>query len=1647
VACYCIGLLLALAANLRPLSAARVHRQLQHEHGGDARQPVGAPQSLGGAASQDSSGSPGGQSAAESSAQTGEHAPKGPHDTEATPQTPQASQAAEEEPAEARPPQVSEHLSDSYCLNGGTFVLTEDGHIMCHCPPEFYGTRCQTRDICKTSIVDNLTGEQICQKIGRSCMRNDKFFRCLCQADEYFVYRTPEQLFEQQQEQLQKQQLSKSGTSSRQQPTPSTFVYDGPLAGLGESGREAEVKEFGGSVRGEEAPQMARPSYLAECRRVDRCVGVRCRQMSEVCVDGECVCNRALGYARDPHDSFCKLLDPCRTAGPLGPEGRPARACGDQAKCVPTFDRDSYRCVCPVGYSAVRREASPNSTQCVLMNDLICRVPLLNRCQHLCRVDHVANVALCSCLPGYRAGERPGLDDHLCFFQAQGELGEQQESEESRESGESGGSGESGEPLERELGGGGGSLKGGEKAGRQQRPAVKYTFRPYRRVAASEQAPERHEYDADLDVLLVEWLLSGNDSLLAARRGGPQLLVKREPVLRPGGHLGPLEEEARRKMGQGEALGTVKGWKLGGRNSGRLSVEEQLAGMSEQQRCNMYCDTNEICVLEWDSADTYRCSCKRQGYVRMEHKCVDWCTALSMELADGVRAVHRLGLSAACLSGACRTSQRDARLHQLLNRYRSQPVGSLWPPDDEDEEERDEQHTESTRRRREELLEEDGGQSSGESSKDEKADDLGDWAVLEGSSWRPEFECNCDSSPLLTTDPESRLCQLNFTQILRPCLPGNEGHQECVVNKHSYCAVLHQNINAFRAELLAPHLRPSKQSEAKRKQHGQSEAGQWLGGRLARGASERQGSTTKGRLGQAETERKAYTCVCAPEKKLLVDKPRNKARCIDECDLLNVECGRFNRMCRLATIMADDFGSQPLVQEERDGTIRMSQFKRTGCECLPGFNVGPSESVDFTLDDNYGSEEEAAAGGAGGGQQQQGVFGGGASGNPFDPLPSLDGLSGSGEAGQTELERARYMNINSRCLLDYDVVQFHATFKAPADFEPSWVHVANCEGCRWNARPNRQGGAAAGKKQSHTSASGPSEGARSAGAWRGSESARDQWASWTGTQQPPEGAGSSGSTGGGSGGADGKSAGRRGVSSGCRNSQECLLRMPKFMLADIEELNRHMVLVAHCHPSLAALSLDMYDQCTRYRYWIVQKLRHHYADWRKVVTERLKGTFDLMEGNIRLRVNKCHSVIRRIETVAEARAWSLADEQQLPATDEEQPRDWAGPAGAQRHASSPELLLLELANTMGASAAHDAPEGAPQPDGSSSLGAGGELPRRRIVQPRDFNPYDQFALVDADINCELTLHSARNGTLHKHSRKVLLEKQLPKFIFDRPSGEPEPTMDNGQPMPAAAGDQPSTSKRNEASEGPQTGSGSGGGGSYYLMAPDSLISKHSVDQLASHRKPFNPCASDYPYCDGQTRCKMVDTVNFTCTCDYGYTPIGSRDIYLGDSRKDVCEDIDECLFDVCKENGLENVSTCVNQIGDYRCQCKPHYVGDNRYKCDHICDVVSCKYGDCRIPEDYHIYCDCYEGYIEADCSVQDPSIALRKANMIICGSIFTSVLLLLTTLATNLNSQLKKTKKKLKRLEATYETSNLFELPPKQTPFRTRVSKVSSGS
>lgn len=1170
----------------------------------------------------------------------------------------------------------------SYCFNGGTCVM-QNGTPLCLCPDEFFGARCQSRNICKTIIGEtNMTGYQICAGIQRDCeYKNDKFFQCSCLENEYFIF---------------KEITAKQKESNRGSPEDRRAA----IHRRSETNHISDDAKKQEQVNSNETRQsQSEKRFEAECRQVDKCVHVQCRQSSESCVEGQCVCNTDLGYMKDPADGLCKLLNPCLVPQP---SGRPV--CGE-AECIATYDREQVECFCPIGFNATRKGTDKSTTRCVPTN-LICDVPLLNKCQHRCELDPAGKGHRCSCLPGYRAGKRTDGEDHMCFFEEPIDGDE--------------------EPLIKERS--------------DRSTSSNYVFR----IIIFPKEPPTTPKTVKIPLETITYDPIESTSHTNNHQQHRQVDLPIQPTKYSDAiHSPPQSADFYIQIIPASEVKSDHDAR--DIDSGSYVPYNNLSTISAQEKCNAYCPTNEICVQS-GPRDWYRCECDRQGYVKVGDQCLDWCSAAELN------KTIKQHLQIACYSGICESSVRD--LPTANNELRS--IG------------------------------------------------------------RPDFECDCSTSSLLFKDPKTNLCRLDFSKVLDICLPGNAGYEDCVVNKNAYCAVLHKHHTIFEEDL----------------RHGEQDS---------QLVSEESSLSTAGNYtGSID---KKYVCICSPEKKFVVDVPRVKARCINECDLLKYECVRFNMMCRNATISPDDYGARNLIRNNRDGSLRIN-FRQTDCECLPGFNVGPEDTTN-ALDDyrqSYAPSETDAS----------------APANQHDST-------------------AKYMNINSRCTLDYDVVEFqNACFKVPTSFDLAWIPVNNprlpitylpeLESSISNASTNNIGD----DSKRMTDDNGNSRKFK------------------------------------------------RHTTRKAANPEELILQPPDYMGAGISELPKHVVLVNHCKKYLSSpLSLDAYQACIKYRYWIIQKLRLHFTDWREVMNKHLNETFRYMEGNIKIRINNCTSTIKSLKK-------TVADTKQ-------------------------------------------------------------DASQERTT----YNAMDSDVIIDADMFCDLTLHAADDGYSPRYAQKVLLEKQLQKFIYNVSYHD------------------------------------------YYLMAPHMLINRKSIDFLTEHRKTFNPCRSSYNYCDVQTTCRMVDRVNFTCTCSTGYTPIGSRDLYYNDSRKEVCEDINECLFDVCKP--IENVSTCINEIGDYKCQCNPDYVGNNKNFCTHACDSIQCnrEHGTCEIIAPHTATCVCSPGYQDFDCSKPDPEVARRKATMIIIGSIFASVLLLAITSAISLNLQLKKTKKKIKKLEAASGTSfQLFDLP-----------------
>ncbi|XP_036675876.3 cartilage oligomeric matrix protein isoform X1 [Drosophila suzukii] len=108
---------------------------------------------------------------------------------------------------------------------------------------------------------------------------------------------------------------------------------------------------------------------------------------------------------------------------------------------------------------------------------------------------------------------------------------------------------------------------------------------------------------------------------------------------------------------------------------------------------------------------------------------------------------------------------------------------------------------------------------------------------------------------------------------------------------------------------------------------------------------------------------------------------------------------------------------------------------------------------------------------------------------------------------------------------------------------------------------------------------------------------------------------------------------------------------------------------------------------------------------------------------------------------------------------------------------------------------------------------------------------------------------------------------------------------------------------------------------------------------------INECEVYYP-CDDLTSCTNLSP-GFQCgPCPVGFDGTHAHGYYAEyyslDYRKQTCLDIDECRtgFFRCPDH-----STCINEIGSYRCQCHEGYVTNSTYSCLDRSSVSVCPDG------------------------------------------------------------------------------------------------------
>ncbi|KAH8251380.1 hypothetical protein KR032_010245 [Drosophila birchii] len=127
----------------------------------------------------------------------------------------------------------------------------------------------------------------------------------------------------------------------------------------------------------------------------------------------------------------------------------------------------------------------------------------------------------------------------------------------------------------------------------------------------------------------------------------------------------------------------------------------------------------------------------------------------------------------------------------------------------------------------------------------------------------------------------------------------------------------------------------------------------------------------------------------------------------------------------------------------------------------------------------------------------------------------------------------------------------------------------------------------------------------------------------------------------------------------------------------------------------------------------------------------------------------------------------------------------------------------------------------------------------------------------------------------------------------------------------------------------------------------------------------------YMPCDGLTTCTNLNP-GFQCgPCPPGFDGVHAHGYYADylsvEYRKQTCVDIDECLsgFFRCPDH-----STCINEIGSYRCQCHEGYVTNGTYSCLDRSSVAVCPDGNvcdrnavCLLADNLRYQCRCNVGW------------------------------------------------------------------------------------
>lgn len=112
--------------------------------------------------------------------------------------------------------------------------------------------------------------------------------------------------------------------------------------------------------------------------------------------------------------------------------------------------------------------------------------------------------------------------------------------------------------------------------------------------------------------------------------------------------------------------------------------------------------------------------------------------------------------------------------------------------------------------------------------------------------------------------------------------------------------------------------------------------------------------------------------------------------------------------------------------------------------------------------------------------------------------------------------------------------------------------------------------------------------------------------------------------------------------------------------------------------------------------------------------------------------------------------------------------------------------------------------------------------------------------------------------------------------------------------------------------------------------------------------------------------------NYLCDCKFGW-------LFF-----DCDVEINECCFDFCSVNGLEN---CEDLINDFWCNCKLGYSGRFCEININDCELGSCFYGGICVDKVNGYICFCKDLYIGVNCDIDD-SICCENLNICFCNGI-----------------------------------------------------------